>query len=109
MNLELTDDQRELAAVAKGLLDRHAPLSLARSELAGQGDPTTLWNVIAAAGWYLVGIEEDDPFGSAWALPTGARMRSACRTQLVDRHGGCATSDGGRRGRQRDARPTEVR
>jgi alkylation response protein AidB-like acyl-CoA dehydrogenase len=63
MNLELSDDQRELAEMARGLLDRHAPLSLARAELEGGCDPWTLWGAIAGGGWYAVGLDADDPFG----------------------------------------------
>jgi alkylation response protein AidB-like acyl-CoA dehydrogenase len=63
MNLELSDDQHELAQVARGVLDRHAPLSLARAELDGGGDPAALWSAIAEGGWYAIGLDEDDPFG----------------------------------------------
>jgi alkylation response protein AidB-like acyl-CoA dehydrogenase len=63
MDLELSPDQRELASVARELLDRHARLSLAREFVDGGGDPTLLWNAVAEVGWYAVGLEEDDPFG----------------------------------------------
>lgn len=63
MDLELSDDQRELAQVARGLLDRHAPIALARAELDGGGDHRALWAAIAEGGWYRIGLEEDDPFG----------------------------------------------
>jgi alkylation response protein AidB-like acyl-CoA dehydrogenase len=63
MDLELTPDQRELHAIARGLLDDRAPLSLARAFLEGEGDAGTLWASFAELGWYAVGLEEDDPFG----------------------------------------------
>jgi alkylation response protein AidB-like acyl-CoA dehydrogenase len=65
MDLELTDDQVSLRTVADDLLDARAPLSLARSFLDGQGDPTALWKELAALGWYGVGtdLDGDDGFG----------------------------------------------
>jgi alkylation response protein AidB-like acyl-CoA dehydrogenase len=63
MDLELSPDQRELASIAQQLLDRRAPLSLARDHLDGHGDPSALWSAVAEVGWYAVGIDEDDPFG----------------------------------------------
>jgi alkylation response protein AidB-like acyl-CoA dehydrogenase len=63
MDLELSPEQTELVAVANQLLDRHAPLSVARSYLDGQGDAHGLREAIQTAGWYGIGLEEDDPFG----------------------------------------------
>ena len=63
MDLELTDEQAELRRISREALDRHAPLSLARSYLDGQGDCAPLWTTLAELGWYGVGLEQDDPFG----------------------------------------------
>jgi alkylation response protein AidB-like acyl-CoA dehydrogenase len=59
MDLELTDEQAQLRAVAGELLDARAPLSLARSFLEGDGDPSALWSELAELGWYGVGIDLD--------------------------------------------------
>jgi alkylation response protein AidB-like acyl-CoA dehydrogenase len=65
MDLELTDDQVSLRAVADDLLDARAPLSLARSFLDGHGDPFALWQEFAELGWYGVGSDlgGEDGFG----------------------------------------------
>jgi alkylation response protein AidB-like acyl-CoA dehydrogenase len=63
MDLELTPEQSELAAVARQLLDDQAPLTVARSYLDGAPDPGKLPELVAEAGWYAVGLEEEDPFG----------------------------------------------
>jgi alkylation response protein AidB-like acyl-CoA dehydrogenase len=62
-DLQLTDEQRELAAVAAALLDARAPLSLARSYLEGAGQMDVLGQAIKESGWFAVGLDEDDPFG----------------------------------------------
>src|SRR5258705_7317749 len=65
MDLELTADQASLRSVADDLLDARAPLSLARSFLEGDGDPSALWKELAELGWYGVGtdLDGDDGFG----------------------------------------------
>src|SRR5258705_4506708 len=65
MDLELTADQASLRSVADDLLDARAPLSLARSFLEGDGDPSALWKELAELGWYGVGTDLDgeDGFG----------------------------------------------
>jgi acyl-CoA dehydrogenase len=63
MDLELSEEQTELREAATGILDRHAPLSLARAYLDGHGDARALWSEIAQLGWLGVGLEDDDPFG----------------------------------------------
>jgi alkylation response protein AidB-like acyl-CoA dehydrogenase len=63
MDLELNEDQIELRAVAKRLLDAEAPLTVARGFLDGHGDARALWETVAELGWYAVGATDDDPFG----------------------------------------------
>ena len=60
MDLELTDEQAYLRSVADDLLDVRAPLSLARTFLDGNGDPSALWKALAEVGWYTVGIDDED-------------------------------------------------
>jgi len=60
MDLELTDEQAYLRSVADDLLDVRAPLSLARTFLDGDGDPSALWKALAEVGWYAVGIDDED-------------------------------------------------
>jgi alkylation response protein AidB-like acyl-CoA dehydrogenase len=62
MDLELTEDQRELRAVAKQMLDDVAPLRVARAFLDGEGDVGPVSTALAELGWYGVGTD-DDPFG----------------------------------------------
>jgi len=85
MDLELTPEQSELAAVARQLLDDQAPLSTARSYLDGAPDPGRLPALVAEAGWYAVGLEAEDPFGipglSLLAAEVGAH---AAPLPLVD-------------------------
>jgi alkylation response protein AidB-like acyl-CoA dehydrogenase len=65
MDLELTADQASLRSVADDLLDARAPLSLARSFLEGNGDPSALWKELAELGWYGAGtdLHGEDGFG----------------------------------------------
>jgi alkylation response protein AidB-like acyl-CoA dehydrogenase len=63
VDLELTDEQAQLRAVASELLDARAPLSLARSFLDGAGDPTDLWEELRDLGWYGVGVDDGDGIG----------------------------------------------
>jgi len=63
MDLELTDEQAYLRSVADDLLDARAPLSLARTFLDGNGDPSALWKALAEVGWYAVGIDDEDDGG----------------------------------------------
>jgi alkylation response protein AidB-like acyl-CoA dehydrogenase len=62
MDLELTEDQRELRAVARQLLDDVAPLRVARAFLEGTADVTPVSVALADLGWYAVGTD-GDPFG----------------------------------------------
>ncbi|MFN8204892.1 MAG: acyl-CoA dehydrogenase family protein [Solirubrobacteraceae bacterium] len=100
MDLELTPDQVELRRVAAQVLDRHAPLSLARGMLEGGGDPAELWHALGDLGWYAVGLDEDDPFGvPGLCLLAEQAGRHAAPTLLVDT--ACAARaarDGGRGG-----------
>src|ERR1700758_4959219 len=84
MDLELTDDQRELRDVARQALDARAPLALARAFLEGRaGEP--LHPLLAELGWYAVGVDPDDGFGipglALLAQQVGAH---AAPTALVD-------------------------
>jgi alkylation response protein AidB-like acyl-CoA dehydrogenase len=63
MDLELTDEQAHLRAVAAEALDARSPLSLARAFLDGAGDPSALWDQLAELGWYGVGVEDGDGLG----------------------------------------------
>jgi alkylation response protein AidB-like acyl-CoA dehydrogenase len=65
MDLELTADQASLRSVALDLLDARVPLSLPRSFLEGDGDPSALWQEFAELGWYGVGSDlgGEDGFG----------------------------------------------
>ena len=65
MDLELNDDQASLRSVALDLLDARVPLSLPRSFLEGDGDPSALWQEFAELGWYGVGSDlgGEDGFG----------------------------------------------
>jgi alkylation response protein AidB-like acyl-CoA dehydrogenase len=62
MDLELTEDQRELRTVARQLLDDVAPLRVARAFLDGVGDIAPVSKALAELGWYSVGTD-GDPFG----------------------------------------------
>src|SRR5581483_2314576 len=62
MDLELSEDQRELRSVARQVLGDAAPLRLARDFLDGGGDATALATSLADLGRYRVGTD-DDPFG----------------------------------------------
>ena len=85
MDLELEDEQLELRDAASGLLDRHAPLSLARAYLDGNGDARELWAQLAELGWLGVGLDEDDPFGvPGLCLLADQIGRHAAPTTLVD-------------------------
>ncbi len=85
MDLELSDEHVELREAALGTLDRHAPLSLARRYLEGQGDAGELWAQIAELGWLGVGLDEDDPFGvPGLCLLAEQTGRRAAPTTLVD-------------------------
>jgi alkylation response protein AidB-like acyl-CoA dehydrogenase len=85
LDLELEDDQLELREAAIGVLDRHAPLTLARSYLNGDGDASELWEQIAALGWFGVGLDEDDPFGVPGLCLLAEQVgRRAAPTTLVD-------------------------
>lgn len=59
MDLELTAEQQELESIGLAMLDRHAPLSLARSLLDGDGDVSPLWKLVAELGWYGAGLDGD--------------------------------------------------
>ena len=87
MDLELSDDQRELRESAIGALDRHAPLTLARAflERDGDGDATALWATLAELGWLGVGLDADDPFGIPGLCLLAQQVgRHAAPTTLVD-------------------------
>jgi alkylation response protein AidB-like acyl-CoA dehydrogenase len=62
MDLELSEDQRELWAVARQVLGDVAPLALARDYLSGGGDAGPLMATLSELGWFAVGTD-DDPFG----------------------------------------------
>jgi alkylation response protein AidB-like acyl-CoA dehydrogenase len=85
VDLELNDEHLELREAAVGILDRHAPLSLARSFLDGSGDAAQLWREIAELGWLGVGLEDDDPFGVPGLCLLAEQVgRRAAPTTLVD-------------------------
>jgi len=85
MDLELSDDQRELRESAQGALDRHAPLTLARAFLDGGGDATELSTQLADLGWFGVGLDDDDPFGIPGLCLLAREVgRHVAPTTLVD-------------------------
>jgi alkylation response protein AidB-like acyl-CoA dehydrogenase len=85
MDLELTPDQTELRAVARGMLDQHAPFAVARSFLEGNGTPDALWDALRDLGWYAIGLGDDDVFGNAGlCLLAEAVGAHAAPTLLVD-------------------------
>jgi alkylation response protein AidB-like acyl-CoA dehydrogenase len=85
MDLELGDEHLQLREAAVGMLDRHAPLSLARSYLDGDGDAGELWTQLAELGWLGVGLDSDDPFGVPGLCLLAAQIgRHAAPTTLVD-------------------------
>lgn len=63
MDLELTEDQRDLRTLAREFLSARGDLQPARAFLEGEGDATALAAEVAELGWYAVGLEDDDPFG----------------------------------------------
>ncbi len=85
MDLECSDEQAELRQSAIGALDRLAPLSLARSFHAGDGEATALWRRLAELGWLGVGLDSDDPFGVPGLCLLAEQVgRRAAPTTLVD-------------------------
>ena len=85
MDLELSEDQQELARVAREVLERYAPPSLARAFLEGGGDAAGLWAALAELGWYGVGLAPDDPFGLGGLCLLAEQVgRHAAPTLLVD-------------------------
>lgn len=85
MDLELSDEHLELLEAAAGTMERHAPLSLARSYLDGAGDAGELWGQLAELGWLGVGVEDDDPFGVPGLCLLAEQVgRHAAPTTLVD-------------------------
>lgn len=69
MDLQLEPDQLELQEIARGVLDRHAPLSLAREYEEGKADaPAELWRNVAELDWMSLATGEDDGFGLVGAL-----------------------------------------
>jgi alkylation response protein AidB-like acyl-CoA dehydrogenase len=85
MDLELSDEHLQLREAAVGTLDRHAPLSLARSYLNGHGDASELWAQLAELGWFGVGLDADDPFGVPGLCLLAEQIgRHAAPTTLVD-------------------------
>ncbi|MEA2303789.1 MAG: hypothetical protein QOH43_1069 [Solirubrobacteraceae bacterium] len=85
MTLDLTPERRDLLSVASALLDARAPLGLAREFLEERGDAAELWGAMAGAGWYGVGLAEDDPFGvTGLCLLAWECGEHAAPTPLVD-------------------------
>src|ERR1700722_19125393 len=85
MDLELSQDQLDLRALADEMLICRGDLRAARAHLDGVGDPTTLIREIAELGWYAVGLDEDDPFGVAGLCLLAERVGyHAAPTLLVD-------------------------
>jgi alkylation response protein AidB-like acyl-CoA dehydrogenase len=102
VDLELTEDQQELQAVARQALDERGPLRLARAFLDGEADVAPLHGLLSELGWYGVGLEPDDGFGipglvllaeqaGAHAAPTSlvdtavaARLARACGHAAAD-------------------------
>jgi alkylation response protein AidB-like acyl-CoA dehydrogenase len=84
MNLELSEDQRELWAVARRMLGDVAPMRLAREFLDGGGDARPLAASLAELGWYAVGADEDS-FGVPGLCLLAEQIGAhAAPTTLVD-------------------------
>jgi alkylation response protein AidB-like acyl-CoA dehydrogenase len=84
MDLELSEDQRELWAVARQMLDDAAPLRVARAFLEGAGDGRALAQSLADLGWYAVGTDEDT-FGVPGLCLLAEQIGAhAAPTSLVD-------------------------
>lgn len=85
MDLELTDDQRELRQIATAMLQEVAPLSVARSFLDGTGDARPVEAAVREVGWYAVGVDPDDGFGVPGLALLAERVgASAAPGVLVD-------------------------
>lgn len=85
MDLELTDDQRELRDVATSMLQEIAPLGTARAFLDGHGDARPIEATIREAGWYAVGVDPEDGFGiPGLALLAERAGATAAPTLIVD-------------------------
>jgi alkylation response protein AidB-like acyl-CoA dehydrogenase len=85
MDLELSQDQLDLRALAHEMLIARGDLRAARDHLDGIGDPRALIREIAELGWYAVGLDEDDPFGVAGLCLLAERVGyHAAPTLLVD-------------------------
>ncbi len=59
MALAITEDHRQLAAVASDFCARHDTLALARATLDADSDGTPLWSEIAALGWLGLHLPEE--------------------------------------------------
>jgi alkylation response protein AidB-like acyl-CoA dehydrogenase len=99
MDLELTQEQNDLASVARRFYDDRAPTSLARAFLDGERSPSALRSELGELGWYGVGLA-DDPFGTvglcllaesagAHVAPT-ALVDTAVACRLIATAGGAA-------------------
>jgi alkylation response protein AidB-like acyl-CoA dehydrogenase len=56
MDLEHTDEQLELRATARAVLDRACPPALVRSFHEGSGDADELWRVLVELDWPALGV-----------------------------------------------------
>ena len=60
MDFELTDEQLELQAVLRDLVDRECPPSLPRAVVAGTDDGSALWKTLVQLEWPGLTVPEDD-------------------------------------------------
>jgi len=51
VDFELTDDQLELQRIARDVLDREVPASLARDIAEGSGSADELWATLTSLDW----------------------------------------------------------
>jgi alkylation response protein AidB-like acyl-CoA dehydrogenase len=85
MDLELSPEQQELRTLAASLLGERSAPDLARAFLSGSGDTGPLWRELAELGWYEVGLEAGDGFGTPGLCILADQIgRHAAPTLFVD-------------------------
>ena len=67
MELEFTEDQHELRAAVRNVLERECPMSFVREVVEKDATPDVLWRRIVDLGWPALTIaEEDGGLGLGW-------------------------------------------